>query len=139
MTLAATRAGHSTFNNSGQLQTPSFNRSVPQSARPHNLQELAIIARDEVGWDPSLKVTHWLHKAEEFREKALNAERGQDNESMWIELAKSTDILHRLKEHQGYRTYFTEQQRSTMTKVCALTTNIITSTSSHSLCRTSTL
>jgi hypothetical protein len=99
------------------MHIPAIHNSVPPAQRPHNLQELTILARDEVRWDPNLKVTHWLHKAEEFREKAMNAEQNSDVETTWIELAKSTDILHRLKEHSGYRTYFTESQRSTMTKV----------------------
>ena len=85
-------------------------------------------AKDEVGWDPNLKVTHWLHKAEEYREKAMNADKNSDVETTWIELIKSTDILHRLKEHAGYRTYFTDSQRSTMTKVGLfhLSRNVIT-------------
>jgi hypothetical protein len=116
MTVAARRLGHSSYNKP-QVHMPAVHHSVPPLQRPRNLQELTILAKDEVGWNPTLKVTHWLHKAEEFREKAFNADKNSDIETTWIELAKSTDILHRLKEHAGYRTYFTESQRSTMTKV----------------------
>jgi hypothetical protein len=115
-TLTASRPGHSSTSYKPAHQAPVGHHSINQT-RPRSLQELATQAKDEIAWDPNLKVTHWLHKAEEFREKALNADKNSDVETTWIELIKSTDILHRLKEHTGYRTYFTESQRSTMTKV----------------------
>jgi hypothetical protein len=78
------------------------------------LQELTTLAKDGIGWDTNQTVDFWLQKAEEFHEKALNVERNADIETTWIELIKTTEILHRLEEDPGCRKYFAESQRSSM-------------------------
>ncbi len=99
--------------------TTSTSTSASTSTRPpRTLEDLTVIARNQVNWDTRLGVSYWLGEAE--RHRANSQTHGPvDADLVFLDLVKSTNILYSLREHPEYVGYLDAEARETMRKVCS--------------------
>lgn len=91
--------------------------AVVEVSRPRTLLDLANDARKEVNWDPTLKITYWIKQADEFRRQATAHQRAGNVERAFVEFAKSTTILEKIKGHREYLNAVDEDQRRNLNAV----------------------
>lgn len=80
---------------------PSLSANAPH--RPSSVVELAGRVQDDLQWDPSKTVMHWLRAGEKCRRAGKGYAEIEDFESAFVEYAKAAIIvLEKLPTHPDF-------------------------------------